>query len=294
MYKIFNNENAGVDNGVVFTLMFFVISLVFSATVITWLLFQVYGVSISGVSLAVLTGEQNQNFKTNAYTSDVIQIDGSWFYREGIGLEAQNSDSYLILDSLVPHDDGSYTNIYKINNTNNVEYSIVLHYSQNYVEEILVHEDGFYYTVKDNTVFSSEPYYVFFPYAGAKDVQFVTIVTTNDEFGSLSMTFNDVNVLNMNANEKKSPLLLLFDKEYFGGIGAKTSGLVIESFNAQNTQSTEGWASFINQGLAFISALFQIVVWNIDSQYLPTEINLIFIKTQLFAIVACAIVIIRG
>ena len=83
---------------------------------------------------------------------------------------------------------------------------------------------------------------------------------------------------------------------YYAGVSSSTSGFTIESmsvgaFSLGNT----GDGSGILESLAgFFSVIMTIVLWNVNPQFLPWELNLLFIKTQLAGIVICIIIIIRG
>lgn len=297
MYKIFkNSEKGAIDNGVVAMLMLLITSLVFSSVAISWFLLQIYGVSVSGISLPTFTGGQSQDFLSNSYDNNVLVYGGEWQYTSGIGRKAVADNSFVVFNNVVSNNNHIYTNQYKINNTQKKDYAVILEYSQNGYSEIITKSDGFYYHVY-SSVALIQAQDQFFPYPNANQIERATIdVSYNPDSvldPALLYVVNGEQVVKILPPQLNGVQVGL-TKVYYGGVHAIYSGVTIESFTSTNDRTSDGWSAFLTQAIAFISTLLQIVVWNVDPIYLPWEINLILIKTQAFGIVACAIVYVRG
>lgn len=296
MSKIFKQESGAIDNGVVAMLMILVTSLTFSSIAISWFLLQIYGVSVSGIALPSFEGGQTQDFLSNSYDKNVLVYGGDWNYIPNIGRQSTSSNSFIVFDNVLSNNNQVYTNTYTINNTGKSDYSILLEYSQNGYTEVITKSDGFYYHVYSSVAIVHDVNR-FFTYPNANQLQRVTIETeynpTKQDGSGLVYKINGETVIDIpwyNLVGAQSGL----QKVYYGGIGSKSIGLILERFDSTNDRNEDGLAAFLTGGIAFISTLLHIVVYNVDPIYLPWEINAIFIKTQVFGVVGCAFVYWRG
>lgn len=289
-----NNDKGLIDSQIGILLVFFVVSVLFSAIVVSWFLLNIYGVQVSGVALPLMRGGSYENFVDNSASSDVIQI-GCWSYLTGTGYTALSDNSYLIFDNIASNNDQSYINEYTIQNPLQKDYSIVLDYTSSGATEVIVSSDGFHIPRYDWTSrFLGEDLY-FYPYPNANQLTDVTIKTefnpTNYLKPFLIFTMNNQEIFRVPS--MGGPAQLAF-KIYYGGIGAKNTGLIVKDFKSTNDRTSSDWSTFFTMGSVYLSAIIKILLWNVDSQYLPIELNLIFIKSQLFAIGTCLLIIIRG
>jgi hypothetical protein len=136
------NEHAALDSGLTATLLFLIISLTFSATAITWFLFQIYGISVAGINLPTSQTSQNINYLSDNSTDSVIMKNGDWLYT-GNGRVSTVADSYLIFNNIGYSDGTNYVNEYIIDNKN-LDYGIIIVYNSEGCLEVIAKDDGFY------------------------------------------------------------------------------------------------------------------------------------------------------
>jgi hypothetical protein len=295
--KFFDNEKA-VEGGVVGILVLLVISLVFTACFTSWILFNAYGVQVSGIVLPSTTGQTDQNFLTgDTFPSNLIQKSGCWTLVNNVGAIASLDNSLMLFDGVYSSNNGVYYNKYRLDNSIKEDYSVILEWTKNTYIKVKVTDEGFYYVPVNSLSWFGNPAEKFYPYDNANQITDVTIETEYYPVGytkdGLIFKINGVTAFRIPWNEL-SGVYAGADKKYYGGVVAENSGLIIKIFESINDRTTDGWEGFLGNGVAFIRTLFLITVWNISPAFLPWEINLIFIKTQVFGIIACAIAYIRG
>lgn len=283
------NDKAALDSGVSIVLIILVTSILISSILISWFLFNIYDITIAGIAMPLLSGSQYENFVDNTVSTDVYVIGGNWTYTAGVGRTADTDNSYLLFDNVISNNNYAYTNEYHIINSLKSDYSIILEYSTNSKLEIIVKSDGFHIPDSSN----GDRY--FFPYPNANQVVNVDINTeynpTNYNYPAVIFTFNGAKLFTLQTiTGSQLPIL----KIYYGGVGAKHAGLIIQDFKSTNDRNSSDWSAFFTMASAYLSAIVKIIFWNIDSQYLPLELNLIFIKPQLIGIGICILIIIRG
>lgn len=289
-----NNEKGLIDSQIGILLVFFVTSVLFSAIVISWFLLNIYGVQVSGIALPLMQGGSYENFIDTSGSTDVIQI-GCWTYLAGTGQTALADNSYLLFNNVASNNDYKYTNEYDIENPLQKDYSVVLEYTSNRVLEVVVKNDGFHIPRNDGleNILGVDRY--FYPYPNANQLTTVNIKTnynpTNYNIPILIFTFNNQELFTIQSMAGAQTGILQI---YYGGVGAKYSGLTVKSFKSTNDRTSSDWSTFFTMASAYLSAIIKILVWNVDSQYLPVELNILFIKSQLFAIGTCLLIIIRG
>jgi len=281
-------------------LIFLLTSIIISSVAITWFLFQIYGISISGVVLPSQTdGSVNINLMDNSTESNANlynSIGSSWSYNPATGRTANNANSYLIFDNVALGIANYYTNDYYINNANKTDYSIVLEYNNDGVIEVITKQDGFYICDSASFFGVSSPC-GYHAYANANQITDLKITvkyspTANQE-DYLIYSINDKVIFSKPWYELKSRIGAL-DKIYYGGVGAKYAGLTISNFKTTNDKAGNDLTNYTYLITAYIVAILKILVWNVDSMYLPLELNVMFIKTQLIGIGVCMVIILRG
>lgn len=296
--KPFKNHDAMFDNGVVAMTYFLIISLTFTTVSVSWFLLNIYGVSVSPISLGNFNGGQDYNFKViSTTTNNVLIYNGNWDFSSGIGRTASNDNSFIIFNDVISNTNSHFTTEYNINNTYQSDYGIILEYFSEGYSEILTKSDGYYYhsyyTVFGYPVETEK----FFPYPDANKIQYANIkvdynpVMINDN--SVEYTVNGITVVTMTYPELTGVHTTL-NKKYYGGVHAESAGLTLESFSSTSDKTENGWDALINRAIQFVVTLLTILVWNVDPTYLPWELNIMFIKTQEFGLLACAMAYARG
>lgn len=289
------------NTGAAYIIIFFSISLLFTSVVVSWMLFNAYGIeSVSPINLQNFESDSVIDFKTSDGSGDnnLMLLSGNWPYTEGIGRTSDSYDSYLLFNNAGAANAGAHTNTYRINNSNQLDYSIVLSYSSVRVQEVIVSGDGFH--VVDGLPsdlfadwFNNEVF--FYPYPNANQLTDVEIKTVfNPALGSGAIDTGDsINVLDFYLNGQ---ILFTFDgsvgsqmepivKAYYGGVGSKNNiGLTIESFNTVARPSAQNVLDIAQMGISYISTILSMVLWNIPAQYFPWELNLLLIKSQAFCV----------
>jgi hypothetical protein len=302
--KKYNNEDGSVA-ALLLTLFF---SLVISSLTISFLLLEVYGVSVAGVDLpsssdTLLMYSNEQSYKNGTFDLELNRETwyGDWDYIAGTGVVFQSlglSDySYLVIKNIQVDANGFYQNSYFINNSVHSNYCIGLRItSGSDTNEICITDDGFHvpnYIYLTNTKWGNK---YFYPYPNANQIENVSIKTIyNEDDLTADFYFNGVKYFTVNQLAEPIHIFDVFGV-YYGGISANIQGFTLEEFQTENNiintnAKTQDTLALIS---GFIITVLKIVAWNVDSIYLPLELNLIFIKTQLAGIIICIIMIIRG
>lgn len=299
-YKL---NDRGDTSGVAQVAIFLTTSIIFSSICISWFLLQIYGVAVAGIPIPNPQSVSEINFVDSTGGVDNVLIKGgNWVYNAGIGRIATQDNSYLVFDNIALGVDNYYTNKYIINNSIKKDYSIILEYSSDRVIEVITKQDGLYVHDSGELLFGLiTANDVFYPLAGANQITNAQITVlysptanpsapTHQEY--LIYTINGQTVISESWLNQKS--ITGITKLYYGGVGAKNAGLTITNFKTTNDKATADLTSFAYMIAYYASAIVKILVWNVDSQYLPMEINIIFIKSQLFGLGICIIVMMRG
>jgi hypothetical protein len=293
-----NNDSGAIET----TLIGLLFSLTFSSIVIAFLLVQFYGAGVSGVYPAINSVPDTgilssfQNYKTNSISDNVNYMSknsGSWVYVAGVGRVLTGTggsfgllNPIILLEGAAPIND-EYIIRYAINNTVQGDYGILVRYSKNPSDVVVyVKSDGFHIP---NTLTGWEK--AFFPYPDANQVTKVNIRTEfNEKQGTLKFYFND-NLAFIYTNIPQQ-IVIPFTVTHYAGVLSNTDYFTLESIDIGAIDLSD--SNIMKSVSAFIIVLARIVVWNVDSAYLPIELNFILIKTQLFGVIVCAIMIIRG
>lgn len=289
-----SNDNGGVET----MLAGLVFSLTFSSIVIAFLLFNAYGYQVTGdeSTLSYIGGSSFsgiQDYTTNTITDNANYIQtgigaGTYVYVAGIGRELQNNNLGLepkIMLRGVQASNGTYNIVYKVNNTVKADFTVYARYNgagailnipikitTDAVQILNFHEGS----VRTSATV-----------AGANTKTYVKITTQfNEPAGSLSVYYDDTLVLSESGYIGEG-------NYYYAGIMSKQNGFIVESINAGAIDLSAN-ADVFSQVSSFLEILAAIVIWNVNPAFLPWELNLIFIKTQVFAIGACIVIIIRG
>jgi hypothetical protein len=273
--------------------IFFACSLLFTSVVLSWVVLQAYGISVAGIPFETLAGNSNIDLSGS---SGYEEIGGAWVYDANSGKVSSASDSYLVFSGLKASNEAKYTNTYNVLNPNQEDYSIVLSYSLLRTQEVIVSSDGFH--VVEHTIglsdLTGDRELYFYPYEGANSLT-DTKITTALNIAALVETNTQDNILDfyMNNNlifsvpqsdelfgEWGSQMEIVTDV-YYGGIGSKDNiGVSLKSFSSDST----GSSATLDSLTAYFWTLLKMLVWNIDTQYCPWEINLLLIKSQEFAL----------
>lgn len=300
--KNYNNEEASVAT-ILIGLLF---SLTFSSIVIAFLLVQVYGVAVTGIDLpgsgSIKLFSSNQDYKNGTFDAELNHETwyGNWEYIAGSGWSLVSTGlrqySYLVIKN-IQSTDQKYTNSYWIDNSVHGDFCVGMRITAGSdTNEVCVNSQGIYipdYIILTNTVWGS---HVFVSYPNANQIDAVTIKTVYDEeAGRAIVYFNGAQVIDTTDLEEPMGWQSIFGV-WYGGISSNTPGIILEDFQTENpiqdTSEVETNTLVLISG--FIITLVKIVAWNVDSAYLPLELNLIFIKTQLAGVIVCAIMVIRG
>jgi len=300
--KKHNNEEGSVAT-ILIGLLF---SLTFSSIVISFLLLQVYGVAVTGIDLPTSSDvkifSSNQNYKNGSFNAELNKETwwGDWEYIAGSGWSLVSTGlrqySYLVIKNIQPVDN-KITNSYWINNAVHSDYCVGMRVtSGSDVNEVCVDSNGIYipdYIILTNTVWGTHAY---FSYPDANLIENVVIKTIYDEKGKrATVYFNGAQVIDTTDLEDPITWQTVFGV-WYAGLSGNTPGLILEDFQTENpiqdTSQVETNTLVLISG--FIVTLVKIVGWNVDSIYLPLELNLMFIKTQLAGVIVCIIMIIRG
>jgi hypothetical protein len=311
--KFKDNESAGVST----LLTGLIFSITFSSVLIAFVLLQFYGVAVIAVNgvdspinlpmgSEIKTFSSSQDFKNGTFDLQTIgkMKSGRWRWSDGVGYELTmlGSDGgyyYLVIDN-IQSDDGIYQNSYWLNNsaTNaygmHGDYCITLRGTGGIDNnEVCVTNEGFYIPANFATKIGSGQFSM--PYAGASQIVNPSIKTVyNDNTPSVDFYFQGQKVFSTTTLNADFNLFGLFGR-YFGGVCSSTIGFTIEAFQTGNPiTNIDNQQNGLALVFGFLMTVIKIVVWNVDSMYLPIELNIIFIKTQLCAVAVCVIMIIRG
>jgi len=288
-----NNENGSVET----TLLGLLFSLSFSSIVIAFLLLQAFGIQVSGNYAPISMPDGGaispiQNYQTNSISDNVNYVSkfgSTWIYVPNVGRVLSNDGlSYMALKGVQPVND-VYTINYRLNNSVKSDYGIIIRYTDGDINQIVVNvkADG-YHIPQEFTWGLTDAF--FFERANANQKEKVEVRTVwNDKTGDLQY-YEDNSLIFSTKLSPELPYISL--THYYAGASSSTSGFAVESINAGSIVADA--TNIVQQLGAFIDVLAKIVLWNVDSQFLPLELNLIFIKTQLAGIIICAIVILRG
>lgn len=297
-----NNEQGSVET----MLIFLIFSLVFSSVVISFILLQSFGYQTTGNEAPIIPPGAEATMGIQDYTTNTISdnynYEGGWGdyqYQPGVGRVLVSAsglgENWLLLKEVAPVDN-TYTTTYKLNNSVKGDYAVVARFkgTNPYDIVIRVRADGFH--IRNEFIPLQE--YNFYPYTNAN--QFIspvikTIYTVNsDKTASLQFYFN--NNLIFTKSDIAPPGLFGMDDEsiwYHAGVGSQTVGFTVESITVAGFNQYSS-TDILSQIGTFLEVLAKIILWNVNPAFLPWEINLMLIKTQLAGIVICVIVIVRG
>lgn len=283
-------------------------SLFISSAIIAWFVLQIYGATISGVSLpsGLETFSSNQNFVNGSYDTSTLKIllPSSWKYENGVGVIKQgstnvgtiglNPNDYFAIMNIQPNN-GIITNYYTINNAPKNDFGFVFRHFGNSGRNVIVKSDG--YHIYWNLPYSEYP---------TADEVFVASPNANQITQGNFKTVYDDNK-NTISLYKDNVLIITDDKipaddgkgvfgAYYGGVICPYDGFIIENFRTDNIIQNSGEASKdpILLTWSLVQTLLQIMFWNIDEKYLPLLLNLLLIKTQLAGLLIAIAAFLRG
>lgn len=265
-------------------------SLIFSSMMITYFLYSMYGIQVAGIDLPQgnINFPSSQDFTTNQINSSIIDTSsyGVWEYQSGIGRvliqKAASGWTYLLINNIQPDGQGIITNTYHINNSVKQDYTIVLRYTGGSDQtEITITDDGIHVPMYVYNVVISSPLIISYP--NMNQIEDVIITTKfNNKLDRCDINFNGNNYYIDNLVSDTNPLNL-FGRHY-GGVATDTLGFTLKDFNSVNSISYNTDTDIWVQVYAFLAIAFKLVVYNVDSQYLPWELNIMLIKTQTIAL----------
>jgi len=277
---------------------------IISSAVISFILLQSYGYQTVGNEATITPPGSETTNGFQDYTSNTISDNnnyetgfGDYRYQPGIGrvLMSATGEQWLLLSRVSPSN-YVYTVTYKLNNSVKSDYAIAVRYTGSNPYDIVVHvkSDGFH--IHNEMIPLIE--YNFYSYPGANQISkpvIKTIFTEKpNENGILNFYMNDQ--LIFTKSDIAYPSLFGVGSDagwYFAGVMSEAIGFTIESISVPGF-GTVASTDIIGQLAAFFEIFAKIIVWNVNPIFLPWEINLIFIKTQLAGIIVCLVVIARG
>jgi hypothetical protein len=234
-----------------------------------------------------------QDYKSNTISDNANYIQttigaGTFVYVPGIGRELQNNNYGLepkLMLKGVQASNGIYTVVYKINNTVKADFTVYARYTgagsllnipikitTNKVEILEWHE----YTAS-----------AYIDLDGANEKTYVEIKTQfNEAAGSLNVYYDGTLILTKTGYTGTG-------NDYYAGIMAKQNGFIVESINAGSINLSTS-SDILSQASQFLEILALIIVWNVNPVFLPLELNIIFIKTQVIGLIVCVAVWLRG
>jgi hypothetical protein len=293
--KRFKNDDGAIET----TLIGLIFSLTFSSLVIAFLLVQAYGYNVTGDESSIVipttgTIDGMQDYKTNKIIDNVNYVSGigQYVFNTGIGRVLTSNpsgiDCFLLLSNVALKND-EYTINYEINNSVQQNYGVAVRYwtdTNLYNVKVYVKNDGFHIPNGLSDLIETD----FYPFPNANQYTKASIKTVfNENLGTLKFYFNGALVFTKTGISKP---IITGSKAYYAGVLSKTLGFTVESINVGSFNFDSG--DILSQIGGFLDVLFRIIVWNVNPQFLPNELNILFIKTQLFGIIICAIMIIRG
>jgi hypothetical protein len=287
------------DSGAIeVTLIGLLFSLTFSSILISFLLLQAYGYQVTGNQAPISLPDNGvispiQNYQTNEINDNINYVSkfgSTWKYISGVGkMLLLDGKSYMALKGVQPAND-VYTVIYKINNSVKADYGIVLRYTDQDMNQMVVEvkQDG--YHIPAYLLLETQDHY-FYPKLNANQNERPTIKTVwNDKTGDLQ--YYEDNLLVFHATNLPSEMPFISATHYYAGVSSSTSGFAVESIDASSIVA--GATNIVQQLGAFLDVMAKVVLWNVNSQFLPLELNLLLIKTQLAGVIICVIMILRG
>jgi len=302
-----NNDDGSVSG----LLMALIFSVIFSSSVIAFILMQMYGITAIAPTLPIREYQDglkfydsNQNYETGAFDLNITgkTMYGSWSWVLGTGLTLDWALPFsmggVLLEYIQKDSAGLYQNSYWLDNSVHSDYCVVLRYtSGSDTNEVCADINGFFIPsyFPAGTTITGHVYD--YPYPNANQDNNPVIKTIyNDDTHTGDFYYNGNKLFTTNKFHEYDILPQLNTIKY-AGVRANTAGFVFEEFQTESqiinpyNSSTENPVVMV---AGFILALLKILVWNVDSQFLPLELNIIFIKTQLTGIIVCIVIIIRG
>lgn len=291
------NDEASVST----ILLGLIFSLTFSSVVISFLLLNAYGYDAVGneAPITLPTGSVIsgfQDFTTNNVTDNVNYVDANshFTYVPNVGRVLTDSPPSLWGGMYLAHvsdNAGVYTVSYVINNSVKEDYSVFVRMNAvllPYNIRVDITDTGF--RIPNGIVdVITDSYY---PYPTPNQVEKAKIKTVYDSnAGTLEFYFND-KLAFTKRGISAIPSILENGATFYAGVASQTLGFTVESINVGSFNF--GNTSLIGQLSSFVDVLMKIILWNVNPQFLPTELNIIFIKTQLVGIIICIVIIIRG
>jgi len=295
--KKYKNDEASVAS----ILLGLIFSITFSSVVIAFILGQAYNYQVTGNEefIDINTGSMiggEQDYTTNDILDNANYVSkwggATWTYIPDIGkvlTDYSGSDNtYMALKGVVPVGD-VYTVNYRLNNSVLADYGVILRYTEDMNKLIvMVESDGF--RVTNEQLFWNPNYFYAYPNANQiRDVQIKTVF--NDKIASLDFYFQGQKIFSKDGLNQDT--MKFNAARYYAGVATKTEGFTVEKINA-GTITLDTSKNIFQQFEEFLGLMATIILWNVNPQFLPLELNLLFIKTQLIGIVICIIMIARG
>jgi hypothetical protein len=274
-------------------------SLIFSSFAVSYFVVEM-GISEKIPQIAIPLPEgnfkQSQNFlSSSSYQAQTFKSLDEWDYINGVGLENNEDNSYLLVKNLNFDANDIIQNRYVINNSLQNDYGIVISYTGGKDQNILfVQHDGFHIrNVYGSSLLNND--YVFIPYIDANKFSSPIITTTyNKKTHILDWTLNSASFRTTVIPEDANPFGVF--ERYYGGVTAFIPhSLVLQEFSSSNGLSSGGSST---DGLAMLSDFFSVAItvllWTLPESIFPLILNIILIKTQLIGLLISFIYLARG
>ena len=305
---VVNKMSSNFAAGLLIALIF---SLIFSSVTIAYFAKEMnMGITIQGIALPQELRSYNseQDFMNGTY--DIATLNkissATWTYVNDVGiiltgLSIGGLNNYMYIMNINKDATGDIINNYRINNTPLNDYVIVIKGNAGISNnEIIVKQDGFHIPTFMLGFDGYAGERAFIPYPNANKIQKVTIQTIyhEEKFGSandatLKFTFNGEQFLT--TMNKEDTFLFFGGTQYYGGVNSGSLDFTLEYFKTNNEiKGTGVQRDALSQIADFIYTVLLILTWTLPEEILPLTLNLLLIKTQLFGILTCIIVLIRG
>ena len=240
---------------------------------------------------------------------------GNWKYAPPVGLIAEPFSSALLVNDIIadegyPH---NFTVTYYINNSVHADFSLFPRYTKTMIihswdtVEICFDNDLIYIPNQALPIFHDYDYP--YPEITSKDTLKVTTIMHEKtraqnylgeaiDYAYVKVYVNDVYLFTSN----ELPALTTFSYPYYAGVDSPTADFTITKIDANikvgqtDTQAGfwEEYFGFTAKIGEFIKTMLTLLVWNVDEKYLPWELNVLFIKLPVFALIGTAVLIARG
>lgn len=241
---------------------------------------------------------------------------GTWRYQPPVGLIAEAYSSAVLVDDIIPdlNSPHNFTVTYYINNSVHGDFSLYPRYTKTF---LIKNWDTIELCFDDNMIYIPNqilPILHDYEYAyngiTSKDTLKVTTIFHEktriqnylgevEDYSYVKVYINDIYVFTTPALTQ----LTTFSYPYYAGVDTQIPDFTISKIDCNvrvgQTETQSGsilmeFFGFSGKITEFLKTMFTLLVWNVDEKYLPWELNVLFIKLPVFALIGTAVLIARG